>query len=724
MKILIVVSLICLVATQNAVAVNPSVWEQSTEADFSAGQAEGVVVSSLGEIRLSRKLDIFVKSDVAPQVIAAVGCGKDGVYVLSGADTDLWLAEKSGKLRKVASVPGTIGTAMTMHDGALLVGTGGKDAGLYRVTTDGKIRKLWDHADAQYVWSIAATDDAIYVATGPKAKLFRLSPGKNGAVDGKLIYECPKLASNLLSLAWNGSAKKLYVGTDNGGYVIEVDPAKETGRVVLDSDEGEISALLVDADGGVYAATSDVAKASPDGTVAPSREEGGKAEPAGATRPATAAATGPATSPTPGRTAVGNGPRPTGGAANGKGNAVYYIHADGLVSTIFRQPVAIYSMALADGKLMLGTGNGGALYTVSRDGDELTQLADTDAKQITGLCVDPKGTVYFATSNNGSVGRLSAGFAKTGTFTSNPLDAKQAAQFGTIRLAGSSPRGGKLTVATRSGNTAEPDEKTWSSWSKEMALDDSYLPIGSPAGRFFQYRLSFRAGAKTSPVVSNVKVIYQLGNLAPMLSAVTVKPASQPNGQDTGEPMIYRLVMIKATDPNNDKLTYRIEFRKQGSRKWIVLAEDLAQPKYLWDTRKTGDGRYDLRVIASDAPSNPAETALTSSRLALPVLVDSVGPQIKDLKASVEDGKVTITGKAVEAASRITSIHYAVNSQDDWHTVLPADGIADSRTEKIAFDIPDLKPGTYRIAVRVADLYGNVGFEAVTVDVAERAKDE
>ena len=72
---------------------------------------------------------------------------------------------------------------------------------------------------------------------------------------------------------------------------------------------------------------------------------------------------------------------------------------------------------------------------------------------------------------------------------------------------------------------------------------------------------------------------------------------------------------------------------------------------------------------------------------------------------------------AADAASRITTIHYAVDSQDKWITLLPADGIADSTREPFSFQTEKLSPGPHRIAVRVRDRYGNTRHAAVAVVV-------
>ena len=405
-----------------------------------------------------------------------------------------------------------------------------------------------------------------------------------------------------------------------------------------------------------------------------------------------------------------------------KGNAVYRVGPDGLVETVFRRPVTILAMAEAGGKLILATGNGGGIYSVSRDGDEVALIADTDAKQVTCLAVEASGEILFGTANKGSVARLAGGFARKGTYVSQAMDARQIAKWGTMQIAGDAPAGARVTIATRSGNVSEPDDKTWSSWSKEMPLESGFLSIGAPAGRFLQYRLTLSTrNAKTTPRVSGVQIVYQVGNLAPTLAGVNVSPSEKgPRGTEPpGSPKAYRHVDIKALDTNGDKLRFEISFREVGSEGWVVITDKLAAPKFIWDTRSVGDGTYELRIEASDDPSNPAGQAMTSARISEPVVVDNTAPTVGPLAAKLAGGKVVVTGQIADATSRIEEIEYSVNSQDEWHAILPGDGICDSDVEKFSFSVEGLKPGTYRIAVRASDIYGNVGYGSATIRVGK-----
>ncbi len=802
--------------------VRPALWSHTTEAHFATGKFESTVSTSLGEIALARRVKVLAASDSAPPVVSAVAVAGNTIYAGAGNEGVIYKVQ-SGKAVKFAELPSTMVACLLWTGRELLAGTGGDKAGIYRVDGRGKVKPFWTDAKVKYVWAVIRNEDGgFHAATGPEGKVFAVDK----AGKGQVIYHADKLAKNILCLI-AGAGGKLYAGTDEKGLVIEIDPKARTGRVLLDAPEKEIAALLLAADGSLFAATSDASKATADGGKRPATTKAGKADgprkppqtkpapkaqpnkapagkpetrpakeppkrprkpkpepkpkedkpkdkpredkpkeddkpkdaekprapegkkpdvkrletivlPASTAEPATpgtppakpsaAPAPKPAAAAPPGTVRIIRTSRPpsrppsapTPPARGGPGNAVYLIRSDGLVETVFRRPVTILAMILSDGKLILGTGNGGGIYRVTLDGDEIALIADTDAKQVTSLAARGE-EIIFGTANKGSVALLEKGFARKGTYVAKALDAKQIAQWGTMQLDGRTPPGTKVTIASRSGNLNDPDEKTWSSWSGEMPLQSGFLPIGSPAGRFLQYRLSFTSNGRSSATISGVKLVYQVGNLAPAVQAVTVvaSPKGRTSSETAGGAMPWRHIAIKASDGNGDKVRFILAFREVGTDGWITVTDKLLVPKYVWDTRSVGDGRYELRVTASDDPVNPPSGARTGARVSDPFVIDNTPPAVRDLAAKVAAGEASVSGLAVDAVSRVASIHYSVDSQTKWVALLPTDGICDSNSERFAFGVKDLKGGAHRIALRVADILGNVGYGAVIVNIAK-----
>ncbi|MFA6135494.1 MAG: hypothetical protein WC869_15890 [Phycisphaerae bacterium] len=740
-------------------AVSPVTWTQDSEAEFSGGEFKSTVLTSTGQVALSREISILMPSAADLPDISAVATDGKAVFAASAGSGAIYrmasLSDKKGK--RWATLSGAIVTAMVWTDKGLLAGSGGQGAGLYAIDPAGKVSTRWSDPNVNYIWSILpGPEGKTYIGTGPEASVYSIDADGNAT----RLYKDGKLAKNILSLA-AGKDGLLYAGTDESGLVIEINTATKASRVVLDAEEKEISSLICDGAGGIFAATSDADKAGGDGE-----------EPAGAaamiarirkaaptSRPASPAPKSPpsegesedladeeATPATHTATSAAapraKAPKPTSAAARmraalakmrttttppeasdleGPGNAVYYIRPDGLVRCIFRKPVTILAMMMLDKQLILGTGNSGSVYAVSPDGQEAAQLANTDAKQVTSLTTGPDGSILFGTANKGSLGKLGAGLAKSGTYISKVQDAQQICQWGTAQVRAKAPAGSEVTFATRSGNLAEADDETWSPWSAPMPVSEDFLQVASPNARFLQYRLAFSSTDKAAvPSVGGVEILYQMGNLPPVVSAVTVKPsASGHDGGDSSDaataPQPFRAVSFTATDVNNDTMVYKIEFRPVGSEQWIEIADKLDATNYSWDTRTVGDGVYELRVTASDSPSNPPASALSASQISAPVVADNTAPVVKLVQAKVDGRNAGITGSAQDASSRLTSIAYALDSQNEWVAVLPDGGICDSSSENFSFQLKDLKAGAHRIAIKVTDLYGNTGYATVSV---------
>lgn len=712
--------------TVPAAGVSPEEVAHATQADFASAQRKNVIVSSRGEVQLARTFSLRLPAGKGPVVVSDVAVAGDALYVASGNDNVVYKVT-SDATEAFAQLPGTIVTSLLFTGDKLLAGTGGASkAGLYEIGPLGAVKTLWSDASVKYVWSILLDGKGgYYVATGAKAGIWHVSQNRAQA-----IYEVePKLADHLLCLASDAKGL-LYAGSDKNGLVFQVDPDDKSGRVLLDAEEKEIAALAPDAAGGIFAATSDASKAAAEKAPQPktentgrsdkvepakdagangARQEGSQEGPQGPDNNAAQAQKAGAKS-TPSRS--------TGAAPAGPGNAIYYIHKSGMVETVFREKVTILDMILHRGRLYLATGHAGRILRVESDGDAHLPLVDTEAKQATSLALNDNGDVVFGTANPGSVGVVAADLAQEGTLTSQPLDAKQIATWGSARVVLSGlPEGTQVSLSTRTGNLAEPDEKTWSHWSQtQVVTGDRFLSLQSPAARFLQYRLHLRGRERKTPKVSRLELIRQVGNLGPTISAIKVTPANKAGGAPAPT-LVYRMIEISAADGNSDSLQLSLFFRPVNDGPWIQMVKELTESSYAWDTRNVVDGTYELRVVVSDAPSNPPDLARKAARISETVTVDNTAPKVEGLQAARAGDRFVVTGKVSDATSRVVSMHYAIDGQDNWKALLPADGVADSQSEAIRFTIDKLDAGTRRILVRVSDVYGNTGYDSVVVNV-------
>ena len=180
----------------------------------------------------------------------------------------------------------------------------------------------------------------------------------------------------------------------------------------------------------------------------------------------------------------------------------------------------------------------------------------------------------------------------------------------------------------------------------------------------------------------------------------------------------------KVTDPNEDRLTYDLHFRAQGSERFLALAKDVEQNRYAWETRRVPDGWYRVRVTAHDGLDNPPDMTRSTSRISDPILVDHTPPRIEATATVNGDGRVTLAGAARDERAPIASIAHIRNDAEQYVPVLPDDLILDSTSESFEVTLQDFDPGPHVVTLRVIDTQGNAAYKALTFTVGDPANEE
>ncbi len=417
------------------------------------------------------------------------------------------------------------------------------------------------------------------------------------------------------------------------------------------------------------------------------------------------------------------------------GNAIYRINPDGFVKEIFRESVMVLRLIRSGDALLVATGNGGQVFRIDPEGEEVSRIADLEPKQIAAMLTLDNGDVLLGTANPGRFFRMSDAYAAQGTITSQTLDAKQISLWGKLQVGASAPEGSALSVQTRSGNVGDPDAGNWSEWSdpqpvKLTAEHSAYLDVTSPTARFLQYRFTLRSTkAKVTPTVSEIALKYLMPNMEPRITAIRAEyPALKQQRTGPGAtspaadaPAASRNLKIdwEASDPNDDRLIYKLEARPVGSDgAWITIADKLETNSYDWNTRTTPDGRYILRVTASDSPDNVPDQALSRTRRSDPIVVDNSPPDFQ--KVTVKpgaEGTLDVTFSVTDALSPIADVRYSLSGKDEWKLVLPSDLIYDSTDEGFVIKITNLSPGSGVLTLRATDSLGSTRYLAQPFDI-------
>ena len=352
--------------------------------------------------------------------------------------------------------------------------------------------------------------------------------------------------------------------------------------------------------------------------------------------------------------------------------------------------------------------------------------------------------MLVATSNPGKLIRLGAARADRGSYTSDVRDAQTVAMWGAIKWQDSGVPGTRVEISTRSGNTKTPDE-TWSDWSAPYTDHDG-SPISSPRARYLQWRAVLVGARGESPALTSVTAAYLPRNTRPRIASITVHPPgtvfqrpfpSDPeiagfegdppdrrvvnaqSGNSTSAPSLGRRTYQKglltfvwrAEDDNRDELTYDVSYRREGETAWKPLKSGLTEAILVWDTTSVPNGRYLIRVVASDAPSNSPGTALTGALESTSFDIDNSPPVITVSSVRRDGNRLIIAFDARDANSAIQKAEYSLDG-DRWQTVYPKDGIADSKYEQFELALESTAPGR-GVMLRVSDGLNNLaGTEA------------
>src|SRR5262249_18729230 len=176
-----------------------------------------------------------------------------------------------------------------------------------------------------------------------------------------------------------------------------------------------------------------------------------------------------------------------------------------------------------------------------------------------------------------------------------------------------------------------------------------------------------------------------------------------------------RTVQWKGSDPNGDVLHYKVECRHEDGA-WIELGDDLEATAFTWDTNALPDGRYRLRVTATDRPSNPVGEERTTELVSEPFTIDNTPPSVTSFEAKGDAGSVRVEARAEDGMSTLSRIEVSVDD-GDWRTVTPEGGFADDRELSIRTVLPKIESGEHTVSVRAVDFAANAVTPATGVTV-------
>jgi hypothetical protein len=713
-----------------ALAGQPAVWETSGRTELLKGDARGVSISDTGVLMLAPKL-IEAFNTQQTYIWSSAIDNQGNVFLGTGHDGKIYRIPASGTGALLYDAAELDVTALAVgHDGVLFAGTS-PDGKVYRISADGKADVYFDPGD-KYIWSLAVMPDgSLAVGTGDNGKLYRVRTA-GASPESSLLARTNQ--THVISLAVTPKGD-LVAGTDSGGLVLRVSPEGKM-FALFDTQLREIHALAPAADGSIYALALSDAAATVRAPSAPAVTQPSPAEGATPSTSVTITAIDETGAPIQGQPTPA---RSRNDVSNAR-SAVFRILPDGATDVVWSSPtVTAFSIApaLQPGSVLIGTADKGRIYSVTNDGRD-TLLLQSPEGQISSLLVR-NNQIYAASSNQGKLFRFDNDLVSDGTYESPVRDAKLTASWGRIWWRGA----GAVEVQTRTGNGERPDA-TWSEWST-VYHNPAGNQISSPRARFIQWRATIRASntAAAPSWVEDVSVAYLPRNVAPEVLSITVLPIGvglqqiaqvtvDPNVESSGlDPSLFgpvtqvpprrfyqrgaRSFQWQAEDRNSDTLEYSIYYRALNEQTFRLLKDKLRDNFYTIDGATLADGRYIIKVVASDAPDNPPGQTLTGERLSEPIDIDNTPPVVKVMSGpQITQDSVRVVFSVDDATGKVRKADASFDGAA-WVPVFPDDGIADSGHEVYTVTFPLAGTGEHTISLRAFDGSGNVGTLSVTV---------
>lgn len=509
---LFAVTFFCALLTGSAYAVETKVIRDAAFSDFNQGESTGTEVQALGRLLIAPQAKRLAKTEEGVAWRVAVDRHDGHVFFCTGHQGKVYHVFPDGKTELFADLPEVEAISIAVDfTGGVLVGAspGGK---IYRIVTAGKPELFFDTKE-QYVWDmIFDREGVLYAATGPNGKIFRI----RGQNNGEVFFDSD--ATNVMGLAFDKDGR-LIAATQGKAYIFRVTDLNKA-YVLYSSEEDECRALTVDKQGNIYAAINSSRVSSvfdrPSGSESDAR-------PASPSTSGSTPSSGTSGSSSENRPPTPSGPSEPRGLPTGGQSSIFQIQPNGFVSRFWQAPDGPVQCLIADPEdgILVGGGSKGKIYRLQSN-TNYAVVQDVEESTVLSFALD-RSKLYFTTANKASLYEAVTTPTLQGLFASRPLNAGASVKWGNILYDAEEPTGSDISFETRSGNTVQPEDSTWSNWVPAKRIGPRLFEVRSEISQYLQYRLTMKAGTDgKSPVLDNVQIFNIQQNVPPIIRNIRV----------------------------------------------------------------------------------------------------------------------------------------------------------------------------------------------------------
>lgn len=631
-------------AKTQALARAPQVWVMDKFEDFIKGEFNGTCITGDGEVGVGLKRESLYN----PEELCVWVCASDqsnNTYAGTWMPARLLKITPDGRRETIAEWGDEVGviSIVTTKAGDIYCGLvpSGK---VYRVS--GKDVSLVADLKGEYPWAMAFKDGSLFIATGPKGRIYRLDKPN----EVSLLAQLP----DRHAIAMVADPNCIYVGTNPKGKVFCID-ASGNIKSIFETPTGVVQSLALDRNGNLFVGTAGQAKIyilKRDGSV----KEISKFD---------------------GRHVFAMMPYEDGVLAVVCPKAkVYSVNSDGRVEQLYRgEEPFIVSLSNGVGRSLLATAMAKGLVMLQPESHRWVTYESPvkDAGMISRwgairwYADSPEdGSIVIETRSGNTAfpdetwSDWSEPYSTSGDKITSPP-----ARFIQFRVRlypnkeGQAPRLRRVEITYMPKN--RPPELTIKQPQPGTIVSGTYK-VQWDAKDPDKDRLSFE--------------VYYSQDKEKWLRVEEVGAEAKVKQKEEGE---------KADGGGEGSPTTKSEIN--------------------WDTKKLKDGVYYLRVVASDHISNPID-AERVERIVYPVIVDNTPPEVV---SPTPNEKISMPLKSIrcyDSTTYIASAEYRID-EGEWIAGACSDGVFDSKYEDVVLDISKLKKGRHTLELRVRDAAGN-----------------
>lgn len=692
----------------------PRVWKQTSKDDFDKGTCNGVCSTSQGDLRLTRTLRRLCASGDS-FLWTLLPDGQGGLFAGTGTQGRILHFDSSGNQRIIAKLPEvSVHCLLRAPDGTLWAGTG-PNGRIYRVSLDGKHTVPLQTAD-KYALAIARDSKGnIFIGTGGGGNIYRIAP------DGSSRLFFATSENHVLCLAVD-KADNLYAGTANSGLVLKIN-SKGKATVLFDAQEESIAALCVNDKGMVYAATAPrgvLYRITPDGSAVIVYDK----TPTALTALCVA---------------------PDGTIYVTGGNTVLAVLPDDTVVPLGSNSDVDYLSLAVDpsGTLYAGTANVAEVYAAAPPEGKQEGVYESvvhDAKQtakwgaIRWSATTPPGTHILVQTRTGDVAEPDSTWSPwmtpqpepDGGVMTNPPG--RYVQYRVV-FSSDSPTASpslhaiSLTYLTKN----QPPKVVFQSpeigerWGGRKTIK---WQASDPDKDTLHFTLYYSAdgGTNWQPLptavgersTSSVPVPPVAGSTAGRVGLRSVEEVTAELDKHPDLPPTLREAILARTRT----LLAQTTTGASGSGPTSAGATPLTETSHSFDTKALPDGTYRLKVVATDAPSNPTD-ARTAEAISDPFVICNAKPAVILYKSAIKvnsDGSVSLEGTAAQLLIAVSAVQYRIDG-GKWVAAVPTDGIFDTQIENFTITTIPLTRGKHVIEVKAFNEASGTAVETVEVEV-------